>query len=259
MSKGAGRVEQAIRDAIARDRRRQQFRPEGLVRDVFGWGPITTAQRKSVLRAMHRIIDGQPGWRVHSLKGERGVVFEFTPPAETPKSRQKAAAHLMQRSLKVKPKSPRQRAREAGAGTGHRPPPDAAVFLDSWTRHGGRRGCRSAGTTAWLHRGDDRRVPDRPSGIGCEAFDRVVTPPQTEDEAMLALGLDRIMRWAVSHEEVRWYQARAGAIRFMFASVRAVRQKAEIVDLTGEWWLARNLRAVEDLRFSGSYSPPSRD
>jgi hypothetical protein len=106
MSTGAGRVEQAIRDYIAEHHGHRNLRivhPDALFVAAFGRPPWTRAQRGSVLRAMHRIIAGQPGWQVYSPEGKRGVVFEFTPPGGTPKSKLVPAAHLVSR-----PQSQRQ-------------------------------------------------------------------------------------------------------------------------------------------------------
>jgi hypothetical protein len=262
MSTGAGRVEQAIRDYLAEHHRHRHSRivhPDALFVAAFGKPPWTRAQRGSVLRAMHRIIAGQPGWRVYSPEGKRGVVFEFAPPAETPKSKRVAAAHLMQRPVKAKPKSPRQRAREkrekqiaqerkqtlpyfwtAGRDT----LPDAVA---DWL--GLPRGCT---VTTF-----PETTPRHRSGVGCQAFDHVIPPPQTEEEALRTLCLlDTNIRQAVSYEEVLWYQAKAGAIHYMFPGNRRVREETEIVHLMGHWWLGRHLVAVEKLRLSGSYSAP---
>jgi hypothetical protein len=264
MSTGAGRVERAIRDHIEREPARTGRRTvyaDSLFVAAFGMPPWTRSQRGSVLRAMHRIIAGQPGWRVYSPEGMRGVVFEFAPPAEAPKSRQKAAAHLMQRPVKAKPKSPRHHARERREKQLAQERKQTLPYF--WTA--GRDTVAGEATDLLdLPRGCTlttipKTVPDIQSGIGCQSFDHVVPPPQTQEEAMLALGLlEDIITMAVSYEEVRWYQAKAGAIRFTFASLPDVRKKAELVHLKGEWWLGRNLEAVEQLRLSGNYSPPSR-
>jgi hypothetical protein len=260
MSTGAGRVERAIRDYIEREGRRRAFYADSLFMAAFGGPPWTRSQRVSALRAMHRIVADQPGWRVRSPEGKRGVVFEFTPPADAPKSKRVATVHLMQRLVMAKPKSPRQRARERRKRLLAIERSRTLPYF--WTAG---RDTVTGGIAALLGLPRDcpvttlpETVPGARSGIGCEAFDRVVTPPQTEEEALRALCLlDAIIIRAVSCEEVCWYQGKAGAIRFMFASVRSVREKAEIVHLMGDWWLGRNLAAVEDLRRSGSYSPPS--
>jgi hypothetical protein len=254
MSTGAGRVEQAIRDYIAEHHGHRHSRivhPDALFVAAFGKSPWTRAQRGSVLRAMHRIIAGQPGWRVYSPEGKRGVVFEFTPPATAPKSKRVAAEHLMQRPVKVKPKTPRQRAREKREKQLARERERTLSYF--WTVGratvsnyvaallGLPKGCTVTtlpDTTPWYQ-----------SGTGCEAFDRVVQPPQTEEKALVALGvLDVSIRQAVSFEEVLWYQAKAGAIHYMFPGSRGVREKTEIVDLMGHWVMGRNLQALDRWR-----------
>jgi hypothetical protein len=252
MSTGAGRVEQAIRDYIGEHYGRRSQRivyPDALFVAAFGRPPWTRAQRGSVLRAMHRIIAGQPGWRVYSPEGKRGVVFAFTPPQGTPESKRAPAAHLAPR-----PRSQRQIAQEKREKRLARERAKLPVVLSYFWTAG--RDTVSNFVAGLLDLPKGRAVTTIPdttpwyrSGIGCEAFDQVAPPPQTEEEALRALGLlDVTIRQAVSFEEVLWYQAKAGAIHYMFPVSRPVREKTEIVDLYGHWVMGRHLHALDRWR-----------
>jgi hypothetical protein len=100
MSKGAGRVEQAIRDWIERDTSCRQFLSQTLYRAAFGGGsPWTPAQRRSVLRAMRRIVAGQPRWseRRTVWLGRVEVEFMFDPPDNATGTNKRAVEYLSPR------------------------------------------------------------------------------------------------------------------------------------------------------------------
>jgi hypothetical protein len=131
---GAGRVEQAVRAQIA-----AASWPSISVWHVasdLGWGTdrivdaesgaslrdYTRSQYASILRAIHRVIDGQPGWkrvcRRRNRDGEGGgVEFVFTPPPDPSRlyMPRAEALKLMRASINQRPVSRRQRAKHRAA------------------------------------------------------------------------------------------------------------------------------------------------
>jgi hypothetical protein len=98
MSKGAGRIEQGVRAAIAAPSVRDRFYPGAVCKALFGVIEPTRAQRETVLRAFRRITRDQAGWRRELRHGE--VVFVFDGGAvDRPKSQRTAAANLLARPV----------------------------------------------------------------------------------------------------------------------------------------------------------------
>ncbi|HEX3346868.1 MAG TPA: hypothetical protein VHS58_02055 [Acetobacteraceae bacterium] len=91
MSKGPGRVERAIRAMIAAKRaagwRYLTLSTAALCEAAFGGETWTTAQRVSVLRAMHRIAAKEAGWttrRGGQGQGAHLLRFRWVEPPEPP-------------------------------------------------------------------------------------------------------------------------------------------------------------------------------
>jgi hypothetical protein len=99
MSRGPGHIERALRARIALSRRSLFHPTEQFTSDeLLIWAtrhkpPWSAAERRSVLRAMHRITDGQPGWSTHVGKGHV-LVFRFDPLPGARRSKQDAQHHL---------------------------------------------------------------------------------------------------------------------------------------------------------------------
>jgi hypothetical protein len=80
---------------------------------------LTRSQRSSILRAIHRVIDGQPGWvrecRRRSPEREySNVTFEFMP-AERHTMSQNKRVRLATKSVVQRPLSQRQQAKDRAA------------------------------------------------------------------------------------------------------------------------------------------------
>jgi hypothetical protein len=143
MSKGAGRVERAIRDMIARDEGCRRVASSRLFWTAFGAPPWTRAQRVSALRAMRRIVVGQLRWseRRETHSGRVEVVFNFDSPHGavgvnrsgavqylSPRPLPKRQVEQAQRRQQRERKRLLQERREARAAEQRRPPPDPALL-----------------------------------------------------------------------------------------------------------------------------------
>jgi hypothetical protein len=122
MSTGAGRVERAVRAALTSRRSGAPYASIDAedVAHQLGWGrrrggsvELTRSQRSSILRALRRVLAGQPGWERHFIDGHRvSFVYQHPDGMGPIKAHKLAAAATMQRPL-----SQRQQARLRGQGS----------------------------------------------------------------------------------------------------------------------------------------------
>jgi hypothetical protein len=133
MSSGAGRVEQAVRAQLGD---RGTSISLGLVAYRLGWNQLelTRSQRSSILRAIHRVIEGHPGWQGRCSRRSHGreysnVEFIFMPPKTGRRPNGKSwgrledgltdaeRSRLAAKSVMQRPVSRRQRAKDRAIRT----------------------------------------------------------------------------------------------------------------------------------------------
>jgi hypothetical protein len=266
MSKGAGRVERAIRTMIERRGRgwQQWFTPDDIAEAAFGMKPWTEAQRHSAMRAMHRIVDGQPGWSVEKHRDWR-MAFRFTPPPDAPKAERAAAGYLLDR-----PKALRQQAHEAAEqrrlrrerrAQAKQPLPLSYFWTCGQDTLGafpaglmglpvGRKVTTIPGTEPATPR---RRMEGVTEDMAREARNNVWAAlaarahdhgleAEPGDLAMAILDMElAYIEKAATYREIHRHMGDAETIRAMYLHIRAVRQRAEVVVLIGHRHLGRQL------------------
>jgi hypothetical protein len=271
MSKGAGRVEQAIRTMIERHNWQRWFDSDKIVAAAFGPPPWTSAQQHSALRAMHKIVDGQPGWSVEPAPHHR-VTFRFKPPHGVAKAQRVAAAHVLQRPTPV-----RQQAHEAAEQRRQRRVRRAQAkvplpMLYFWTCGAdtlsafpaglmglpvGRKVVTIPGTEPtqprpqWNVSEDEaRQARDNVWGaLAARAHDR---DPAAGTLAMHILDMElAAIEKAETYRAINGHIAAAETIGALYRHITAVWQRADVVVLTGQWRLGRELIRQEEAMADG--------